>query len=191
MSVLLRPSLSDISREGVAAASTLAAVEAAEEISGKSASLFWPCAVVCQDGLAAHTFCGFGFVGRDFFAVASVRFLLHTAPDEPADFAIASDLPAVGLFPEKLAGKYRYAREELAIAFYRHLCKHVATPATLFSACRDRLWQMGRRGLLDGATPVTVTGLDRAFRLEVALPDKTTLALSNDDAARLVLSPER
>lgn len=191
MSVLLRPSLSDINREGVAAATALAAAEAAEEVSGKSASLFWPCAIACQDALAGHTFCGFGFVERDFFAVASVRFLLHTAANEPADPDPASVLPAAGLFPEKFAGKYRYAREELAIAFYRQLCKHVATPATLYAACRDRLWQMGRQGLLDGMTPVTVTGLDRLFRLEVTLPDKTTLALSNDDAARLVISPER
>lgn len=188
MSVLLRPSLSEIDRDGIAAAAVLAAAEAAEEVSGKGASLFWPCGIACQDGLVGKTFCSFGFVESDFFAVASVRFLLHAASGEPADFDPAAILPSVGLFSEKFSGKYRYAREELAIAFYRQLRKRVETPAALYTAYRDRLWQMGRQGVLD-TIPVTVTGLDRVFRLELTLPDKTTVTLSGDNAARLAFTP--
>lgn len=181
MSVLLRPQNGDFIPGDITAAAGVAACEAIEKVSDRSASIKWVNDVYCGGKKVCGILCESGFFGSEHFVVVGAGF--NVFPPEngfPAGIASRAD----SIFRER---KVRYAREELAIAFYQRLMKRYKTPATVYSAYRDRMFLFGRKVYFENMAG-TVTGLDREYRLELTLEDGQKKLLSAGEVS-LHLTP--
>ncbi len=175
LSVLLRPKARRFSPATITAAAGVAACEAIEEISDNRAEIKWMNDVFCGGKKVAGILAEAAFLGDEAMVALGAGFNLNTPeggfPEGVSDVAGS-------IFGDR---KVRFAREKMAVAFFRILQRVYSLPAAeLYTAYRDRLMVFGREVIYRGR-PAVVTGLDTEYRLELTFSDGEKLFLNGGE----------
>lgn len=172
-SILLRPPRG-FSPADITATAALAACEAIEELSGVHAEIKWLNDIYVKGKKVAGILAECFFEGDAPVVVLGVGVnLLPPKNGFPAEIAARA-----GAVMEK--SRRRFLRERTVIAFFRHLERHLQSPADVYAAYRRRLFVLGRRVVFRGKTG-TVRDLLPDFCLELLMEDGTLCRLDSGE----------
>lgn len=171
ISILLRPPKRDFSPASVTATAGVAACEAIERVSDRTAEIKWVNDVFCSGKKVCGILTESSFFDDELFVVVGAGFNVLVPeggfPNEIADTAGA-------IFDERKVG---FLREKLAGAFYSKLKElKRLPPGVIYERYKSRLFVLGRNVSVEGR-PAKVTGIDRDYRLEVVYEDGSSDSL--------------
>lgn len=175
ISILLRGAAREFTAGEITAAAGVAACEAIEACSGGECQIKWMNDVYINGKKVAGILAEAGTDEKgERYTVVGVGFNI-SVPNEgyPKEFAARAD----AIYHDRVP---KFAREKLAIAFFKRLTKRLepGQGGAVYRAYRQRLFVLGRTVVFEGREAVA-TELSEDFRLELTFADGERLLLDS------------